>query len=175
MDLNATIGMLDSTAMAEVLSNQNATWTESNLKLEPCTPGQDEKTISRRAYTHWKESVVAAFEAFPSLRELERDGNDTIRERDGMAKLKLANYANEKRYAKGSDIKEGDWVLVANKHRAHKLDPSFLKYRFEVMKREGPVLTVRSKKGWSHLQAMNQRRKAHPREQFTTKREPRDR
>lgn len=71
-DPNATIGLLDPSILAEVLSNQNATWAESNLKLEPCVPGQDEKTISRRAYTHWRESVLAAFEAFPMMTEVKK-------------------------------------------------------------------------------------------------------
>lgn len=86
---------------------------------------------------------------FPSLAGLKNnlviDG--IVRARDEAAKLKSTRYADKVRHAKSSDIKTGDWVYVANKNKANKLSPTYMKTPFRVIERVGPGVIVRNDEG----------------------------
>lgn len=72
---------------------------------------------------------------------------DDVRASDALSKLRSKSYADCRRGAKNSDVKEGDWVLVANKNRRDKLDTTFLQEKFLVIHRDRQKVTVKSEKG----------------------------
>lgn len=86
---------------------------------------------------------------FPSMVGMQSAplSRDDIIERDSAAKLKSTQYADNRRGAKESDIKEGDWVVVANRHRSDKMDVTFLKDHFQVLCRVGAKVIVRNAHG----------------------------
>lgn len=86
---------------------------------------------------------------FPSMIGLEYSPltRDDIAEKDANAKDKSVDYADKKRGAKLSDVKEGDWVLVANKHRKDKMDVMFSKDHYQVICRQGAKVIVRNRYG----------------------------
>lgn len=86
---------------------------------------------------------------FPSLvRESSSYENlEDVEERDGLSKLKAAKYADSRRGAKESDITEGDWVIVTNRQRRNKIDPTFMPDHFKVLSRDGPKIMVQMDNG----------------------------
>lgn len=72
---------------------------------------------------------------------------DDIRTNDEAAKKKSTDYANTRRRAKLSEITQGDWVWVANKHRKNKLDSFYLQKKFVVTERNGARTKVEAEDG----------------------------
>lgn len=76
--------------------------------------------------------------------------DEEVREKDAWAKYRSKRYADTKRGAKESDIKPGDWVLVLNKHRENKLDPTFLKENYLVVDRDHQRITIKNNNGTTY-------------------------
>lgn len=68
--------------------------------------------------------------------------DEEVMDRDREAKSKGMDYANEKRNAKPSDIKEGDGVIIKRPKKANKLSSTFEPTVYKVMKRNGSEITV---------------------------------
>lgn len=73
--------------------------------------------------------------------------HEEIAERDARAKDKSIIYANLRRQARESDIKEGDWVYVPNSSRKNKLDPFFANDQYQVLARVGAKLSLMNRQG----------------------------
>lgn len=87
--------------------------------------------------------------SFPTLTKESSayDNIEEVGEKDAEAKLKAARYADKRRGAKASDVKEGDWVIITNKQRRNKIDATFLPDHFKVLSRNGPKLLVQKDNG----------------------------
>lgn len=68
--------------------------------------------------------------------------DEEVIDRDREAKSKGMEYANEKRNAKPSDIKEGDDVIIKRPKKANKLSSTFEPTVYKVVKRNGSEITV---------------------------------
>lgn len=93
---------------------------------------------------------------FPSMfgstrHKLDRDD---IVESDASAKLRSSTYTDGKRGAKSSDIREGDWVTLSNKHMKDKLDAPFTRDRFQVLTRCGAKVIVRNSDGVQYTRSI---------------------
>lgn len=91
---------------------------------------------------------------------------DDIAEKDAIAKDKSVAYADRKRGAIESAIKEGDWVLVANKHRKDKMDVTFSNDHYQVTCRQGPKLFVRNRYGVEYTRWISDVKPVAPLERF---------
>lgn len=105
---------------------------------------------------------------FPSMIGLTHDPltRDDIAERDANAKDKSVQYANKRRGARDSAIKEGDWVLIANKHRKDKMDVTFSKDRYQVICREGAKAIVRNRYGVEYTRWVSDVKLVPPQDRF---------
>lgn len=68
--------------------------------------------------------------------------DEELHDRDKEAKEKGRIYANGKRHAKTSEIKEGDSVLIKRQKIENKLQSPFLPTAYKVIKRNGAEVTV---------------------------------
>ena len=73
-------------------------------------------------------------------------GDQEVRDRDSEAKEKGKLYADEKRCARESDLKEGDTVLL-RQERKHKLTPTFRPEPYRVLDKSGNSVVVESPDG----------------------------
>ncbi|KAL9956906.1 hypothetical protein ACROYT_G038461 [Oculina patagonica] len=83
----------------------------------------------------------------PGVEELRSDGSDSeVLDRDRERKQKGKDYADNLRVACDSNLKEGDKVLL-QKPKANKLSPSFETTPFEVVKKQGSHVEIKSSDG----------------------------
>lgn len=73
-----------------------------------------------------------------------RMDQEAIRDRDWERKLKDAEYSNERRQAKHSDLKEGDVVVCKRMVKENKLSSTFAPEEYEVIRLEGSDASLRS-------------------------------
>lgn len=71
--------------------------------------------------------------------------SDTIRDTDRLRKEKGKNYSDKIRRAVASDIQVGDVVLAKRIKKDHKLQSNYSPEEFEVVKRTGSDVHIRSK------------------------------
>ncbi|XP_055633185.1 uncharacterized protein K02A2.6-like [Toxorhynchites rutilus septentrionalis] len=69
---------------------------------------------------------------------------EEVRDRDSVEKEKGKRYADKKRRAKLSGIKAGDQVLVKRTKKDHKLNTDYSPEVFDVVRKEGTDVTIRS-------------------------------
>ena len=81
----------------------------------------------------------------PGIEEFPVDDQE-VRDRDSEAKEKGKLYADEKRCARESDVKEGDMVLL-RQERKHKLTPTFRMEPYRVLDKSGNSVVVESPGG----------------------------
>lgn len=82
----------------------------------------------------------------PSVRKYQPPNDSEIRERDRQSKEKGKEMEDERRRARISEIKVGDFVLVVNK-KLGKLQPHFTPDPMKVIKRSGNETLIQSKQG----------------------------
>lgn len=70
--------------------------------------------------------------------------DEVVRDFDGLQKEKGKSYADKKRRAEYSDIREGDHVFLKRMKKSHKLEADFSPEEFLVMKKSGSDVIVRS-------------------------------
>jgi len=80
-------------------------------------------------------------------RPTESQWQERIRDRDAVRKLKGKEYADRRRQTKESEIKEGDHVLVKRQHKSNKLAANYELQPYEVVRRNGNAVVVRSPDG----------------------------
>lgn len=105
---------------------------------------------SSTGFTPFELMVGRRYHGFFPVIELSKEKrvrDAEVRINDAIAKERSKKYADTRRGAQESDIKAGDWVLVANKHRRNKMESTFLHEPFKVTNRYGPKLTVQSDSG----------------------------
>lgn len=96
-------------------------------------------------------------ETLPIITELcEGTSEATLIERDTKAKEKSKVYADNRRRAVTSDVKEGDWVVALKLVRSSKSDPIYTNERFLITERVGPKLTLRSESGKTYVRSTAQ-------------------
>ncbi|XP_055592180.1 uncharacterized protein K02A2.6-like [Uranotaenia lowii] len=85
---------------------------------------------------------------FPCLWEARENKTDLqeIRDRDAVSKLISKKYADARRGAIESEIQEGDTVAMLIPRKS-KMDPSFSKEKYVVLKRTGAKVVIRSDRG----------------------------
>ena len=81
----------------------------------------------------------------PGIEEFSAEDQE-VRDRDSEAKEKGKLYADEKRHARESDVKEGDTVLLKQEQR-NKLTPTFRPKPFCVLEKTGNSVVVESPDG----------------------------
>ncbi|XP_055604518.1 uncharacterized protein LOC129752774 [Uranotaenia lowii] len=83
----------------------------------------------------------------PAIRtEVALRQDEGVRETDAIRKLKGKVYADQRRNAKASDIKEGDFVMLRN-NETGKLEPKFRLEKFQVKKVSGQDAIVTNEEG----------------------------
>lgn len=94
---------------------------------------------------------------FPSLmgKKYEPLLRDDIVENDASAKEKSTRYADKRRGAISSDVREGDWVVITNYNRKDKMDPPFLNEEFQVILRKDAKVIVRNNKGIEYTRGVS--------------------
>ncbi|XP_055525193.1 uncharacterized protein K02A2.6-like [Wyeomyia smithii] len=70
--------------------------------------------------------------------------DEAVRDFDGLQKEKGREYADKRRRAEFSDIREGDRVFIKRMMKSHKLEANFSSEEFVVMKKTGSDVVVRS-------------------------------
>lgn len=90
--------------------------------------------------------------------------DDEVRERDALAKLRAKQYADSRRGARESSVEAGDWVLVSDKHRRNKLDPTYLPEKYTVLERDRQKVVVQSESGKIYNRYVADVRKLTPRD-----------
>lgn len=81
-----------------------------------------------------------------------------IREKDAMRKMQGKLYADKRRQAKTSDIKEGDMVMLRN-YETGKLEPKFRLEKFKVIKKNGNDTIVANEEGVMYRRSVTHLRK----------------
>lgn len=95
----------------------------------------------------------------PSLRtdpHWRRDAD--VRDKDAIRKMQGKLYADERRQAKPSDIKEGDMVMLRN-YETGKLEPKFRLEKFKVIKKVGNDTVVANEEGVMYRRSVTHLRK----------------
>lgn len=72
---------------------------------------------------------------------------EEVQDRDRVQKMKGAEYADRRRRAEPSDIKEGDVVVTKRVQKDNKLSTSFDPEEYIVLSRSGSDVTLKSKEG----------------------------
>lgn len=105
---------------------------------------------------------------FPTMIGLDYEPltRDDIAERDAIIKDKSITHADKRRGAKDSDVKEGDWVLIANKHKKDKMDVSFSNDHYQVICRQGPKVIVRNRYGTEYTRWVSDVKAVAPLDRF---------
>ena len=84
--------------------------------------------------------------AIPNDRNTEAHWQQLLRERNARAKLRQKEYADSKRSAEYSDIREGDRILL-NKGRDNKLSPSFEPLPYKVVEKKDNAVLIQDQEG----------------------------
>lgn len=84
--------------------------------------------------------------------------DEAVREKDAVAKLKGKIYADHRRHAKTSEIKEGDIVVLKN-YEPGKLEPKFKLDRFTVIRKTGNDTIVRNQEGVTYRRCVTHLKK----------------
>ena len=84
---------------------------------------------------------------FSKERPTELDWQMKFKERDALNKLRSKQYADERRNAEVSDLKEGEKVLLKKAFRQNKLEPTFELEPYTVVSREGTGLLLENSQG----------------------------
>ncbi|XP_055523009.1 uncharacterized protein K02A2.6-like [Wyeomyia smithii] len=80
------------------------------------------------------------------------------REKDAMKKMQGKLYADKRRHATPSDIKEGDMVMLRN-YETDKLEPKFRLEKFKVIKKTGNDTIVANEEGVMYRRSITHLRK----------------
>lgn len=76
---------------------------------------------------------------------------EEVHDRDADRKMREADYANQRRMARTSEIKVGDTVIVKRVHKENKLSTTFSPEEHVVVDRKGSDVTVKSKESGKEL------------------------
>ena len=82
----------------------------------------------------------------PGIKEFQVLDDQEVRDRDSKAKERGKLYADEKRGARNSEVKEGDRVLL-KQEKANELTPTFRSEPFRVLDKTGNCVVVESPDG----------------------------
>ena len=86
----------------------------------------------------------------PSERITEAHWQQLLRERDALGKLRQKEYADTKRAAQYSNIREGDRILLS-KNRDNKLSPNFEPLPYKVVEKKGNAVLIQDEEGNTKL------------------------